>query len=155
MWLIIWGVLKDFDSFLLKYWKQVLILGFIGLFAYQMFSPVEFLFGLGTVPSEKAKYVAAEHNIAILQQQVKTIETANQGLSTSLTDQNDRIQGWGNLSKKIDDSTQQLIKEITKSQAQSKIDISSILNKPTPQTCEQSIDFLRSAITSGDISWKK
>lgn len=147
--------IRKWIGYLIANWKEVIIVVALVVFLYQMFSPVEFLFGLGTVPGEEKKLAAAQHTLVLTQEQVKTCEATNAGLAESLLDQNTRIKGWGDLSTKIDASTAKLVTEIAKSRQQSKTDVAHILAQPTPKTCTDALAFVRDAVKSGELTWKK
>lgn len=147
--------IRKWFGFLVTNWKQVVIGSFIALFAYVMFSPVQFLFGLGTVPAQKAKVVELSHQVALVQAQLDTCKATNTGLAGALTDQNNHIKGWADLSAKLDASTTTLIQEISKSRTQSKSDVQRILSAPTPKTCQDALTFMTDAVKSGELSWKK
>lgn len=146
---------RKWFGFLLANWKEVIVALVACVFLYQMFSPVEFLFGLGTVPSERRKFADAQHTIVLTQAQLATCQATNTGLASAITDQNNHIKGWGELSQKLDASTAKLVVEISKSRAQSKTDVAHILSQPTPKTCTDALQLVRDAVKSGELQWKK
>lgn len=146
------GNISKWFGFITTHWKEVLVGAILTLFAYVMFSPWQFLFGLDTVPSLNKKIDAVQHALDIKQEQLNTCVESNEKLAAGIDDQNSHIKGWGDLSKKIDKSTQELKTKIDKSRQQSKKDVQSILDEPTPQDCAAAIDYLRKS--RGDLTWK-
>lgn len=145
--------IRKWVGWLVANWKQVLAAAIIGLFLYQALSPVQFLFGLETVPAQKAKVEKLKAELALKEQELATAMAANEGLANAIKEQNDKLTGWSDLSKKLDQSTEALVTEIRQSRRETNNKVDKILKGKTPQTCQEALQYLRDSIVSGELRW--
>ena len=131
-------------GFMLRYWKQTIIIGLIVTVLYQNFSPTRYLLWVDTIPYLR-------NQVTELEEQNAEMLAANELMVLRINKTNQTIISW----KKKTDILQQRLEilgaSIITHQDEVAIDVAEILAEPAPQTCEASIGYLLDAV--GDLEW--
>lgn len=143
------SAIRSAGQFFIKHWKATLIVVVALFIFHQNFMETELLkwAGIRTVPG-------LEHDIAKLQQKLDACEISREVLKNKITDVNNQVDQWANLSHQLQNQHTQLVTKLQDMQKKSDAAVQNILNGPTPETCEAAIEFLKEA-ASGDLKWKK
>jgi len=148
-WLKIVGMVsginvKKMMGFVVKYWRECLIVLLGATFWYQNYADVRFIFGMQTIPALEAELADSQENL-------RFCGKSNARLSDSIDKNNARIEEYEQLTKDLEASIIVLGNELTKEREQTDRDVEVILKDPTPQTCEKAIDYLRDG--TKDLKW--
>ena len=127
-----------------KYWKEIAIVGIIGLAAYQNFSETRFLLWIETIPSLENRLEQAEANI-------ETCRAGNVALEDSINKRNTEIAQWKEVSEKNAATIAALEGDLASARQATNTTVANVLKDPTPKTCEAAIKYLREG--AGDIKW--
>ena len=133
---------KNFAQFVIKYWKQLAVISMFLIIVYQNFMTFEALkwIGLRTIPGIEQQH---SQQVFVLTQQLDACERGRQLLKSEIQDTNNRIQAWSEKTQQLQQQRDQLTDKLAKLQKQSDQTVQQILTQPTPQTCEQAIEYLK------------
>lgn len=136
-------------EFMLKYWKELAVIGMLLIIIYQNFANTELLriIGLRTIPGLREEIVE-------IQQNLDTCRDNKVKLQAAIEEQNRSIEQWEQVSTVLAERNQQLDTKIKNMKQKSQQNVTRILNEPTPQTCSDSINLLRNA-AQGELKWPK
>jgi len=137
---------KKIIPFLIENWKILMLVGMIGIIAYQNLSGTRFLFGAETIPSLERRLVEARVII-------DTCKAGNDALSASIDKRNNEIQEWKNISNALENNIISLQDNLVIERTKTNIKVKSILTGKTPQSCKSAINYLREA--RGVLKWEK
>ena len=124
---------------ILAHWKEILVVGMLATIIYQNTFETRYVLWVNTIPFLELKVVELEKAVDI-------VEAANHKLSATIDKRNDQIAEWKKTSEVLEKKHAaqaiqlKLLREMTNN------DVAQILDGPTPQTCEASIDYLRDGI---------
>lgn len=138
-------------TFVIEHWRGILLSLLIGLMMYQNFSAKQFLFGLDTIPSLQAENEALKAQVAVAATQLQVCADGNKTLTDAIDAQNKALQDLGGLTAKMDSEFKKLNETVNKIRKDTNKTVKDILDAPTPQTCEEAMQFLRDGV--GDIKW--
>lgn len=130
-------------DFVSKHWKVLLVALMLGTIAYQNFSSRRFVFFIETIPYLESRVATDEAQIKKLQADVVEAATANATLTRTIQDDNATVKQWMTISDSLQKQTDALVGTLKQMNAENNKTVTSILNSKTPQTCEESIQFLR------------
>jgi len=148
-WLKIVGMasginVKKMLGFVVKYWRECLIVLLGATFWYQNFSDVRFLFGAQTIPVLEAELANSQKNL-------RHCGESNDRLSDAIDKNNTRIDEYAQLTEDLEASLIILGNELTVERERTATEVEVILKDPTPKTCEKAIDYLRDG--TKDLKW--
>ena len=138
------GYAKNAIAFLLKYWKEVVLGLMIGTIAYENLSHTRFFLWADTIP-----YLADQNKI--LTANLKVAVDANKNLTESIGGLNSVVGDWKSKSDELQKQNLQLQGKLDGMKMANDKIVQSILNAPTPKTCDDSITFLRN--TKKELIW--
>lgn len=121
-------------------WKEVALIALVATVIYQNMLDKRF-FLPETIP----------HLESIIEERDQAIEiatTANQELQKDIADINEQVQQWREVSDRLTNDNQLLLSNIENLQEITRSQVKSILNAPTPQSCEAAINYLRDVLPS-------
>lgn len=137
MWpLMILNGLKSAGTFLLTYWKEVVICLMVAVIVYDNFATKRYFFGADTIPYLKADNV-------LLTNELKVAANANKNLTNDITGLNSVVGDWEAKSKDLVAQNAALQTKLNSMSVVNKKKVQTILAAPTPKDCESSIQFLR------------
>lgn len=133
---------KNIAGFVLKYWKQLAVVAMFSIIVYQNFMTFEALkwIGLRTIPGVEQQF---NEQVVVLTQQLDACERGRVLLKKEIEDTNNRIQLWSDKSQLLENQRDKLSEQLAQLKQQSDQTVQQILTQPTPQTCEQAIDYLK------------
>lgn len=135
--------LSTLEKFIVAHWKEVLVALLIGMLAYQNFSSHRFVFFIQTIPYLEQKLTADEAEIKQLKDDLHIAADANAKLTTTIQQETSTVEQWKAVSDKLQKQNDALQGKLTLMRTDNNKKVQSILNAKTPQTCEESIQFLR------------
>lgn len=145
MWpLMLLGYAKNVIAFVLKYWKEVVLGLMIGTIAYQNLSHTRYVLWADTIP-----YLVDQNKQLTVD--LKTAVDANKTLTSSIGGLNSVVNDWKTKSDQLQKENDQLQGKLDGMKMANDKIVKSILNAPTPKTCDDSIAFLRS--TKQQLTW--
>lgn len=139
-------------EFVVKYWKQILVIGMIVTILHQNFMQFEMLkwAGVRTIPGITQEY---EQKLQVATEQLEECEAGRIELKSSIDTLNTQIDKWANVSSQLQTQHDELVLELTKMRKKSEQIVQDILSGPTPESCEAAMKYLRDS--AGDLKWKK
>lgn len=142
--------IKGIFEFILTYWKQIAIIGMVGTIFYQNFMAFEALrlVGIRTIPGIIQEY---KEELDVIKDQLNECEISRTTLKHAIDERNAEIEQWAITSKNLQREHDQLVKQITIMRQKSRDSVNKVLQEPTPQDCESSIQYLRDA--AGELQW--
>lgn len=138
-----WTYVTIAFQFVVKHWKFFSIAALVGLIVYQNEVTTRFLFGLETIPHMRQVVAEKDKSIVQLKADLKTAVEGNKQLTTSIAQLNTTVGEWKKTSDDLKKKNAELQKRLTQMRKDNDKKVQDILNQKTPQTCEESIDFLR------------
>ena len=138
------GIILSALKPLQQYWKELAVIGMIGLLLYQNFAEERFLFFLETIPSLEIRLDIATSNF-------ETCKTGNEVLTDSINQRNDEISQWKSLSDTLEERNEELSGIIEDNQQVTEEAVQEILSVPAPTTCKGAIDLLRNS--TEELAW--
>lgn len=132
---------NPFLLFVTTYWKQIIILLFLGFTVYQYF---------------RIDYLQIEKQV--LEGEIKLLNERHAGLSTQFAQcqqnydlLNNAILNLSKRTAELQTSVNELSPVINQIRSDTDDIVADILGKPDPQTCEESLDFLRDNVV---VPWR-
>ena len=147
------GLFSNALGFIVDHWKEVLIASVLGLMAYQNFSHTRFLFWMNTIPYLVDENAKVKKDLDTQTKNLDICVKGNKTLQDSINTTNAEVDKWKGVSKGLEDDQAKLKTDLENMRKGTNTKVDTIEAQPTPQTCEDSIDFLRKNM--GDLSWKK
>lgn len=149
----IMGFLTNAAGFVVKYWRQIAVIGMVVAIFHQNFMEWEALkwVGVRTIPGIEQEY---KEEINVLTEQLATCEASRTELKQQIESVNSQIDQWANVSGQLQQQHDALVQELTDMKKQSQQAVQDILAGPTPETCEAAIQFLKEA-AQGDLKWQE
>ena len=120
-------------------WKEMLIAALFAIIFYQNTFETRAFFWADTIPYLQS---VVEEQAAKLE----NIIDANAVLTEAINDSNSQIQAWKDVSDALETKNILLAAEVDNLREISKTRIRSILDAPTPQSCEAALVFLRDMV---------
>ena len=138
--------LGTFFGTIVKNWKIVLFGCLIAFIFYQNYMTFEVLrpFGIRTIPG-------ITQEIDKTKNELNVCEVSRTSLKEAIDSTNDQINHWVRLSTSLQKQHDKLSEELVRLKKKSEEDVNAILNEPHPKTCEAAIQYLRDAVTTGDL----
>ena len=138
-WQKIVGLAGQAAGFIIKHWRECLIVALLAGAWYQNTQETRWVFFVDTIPYYKVQYEEAMKALDI------AVE-ANENLSAAIETTNKQVQEWKEVSIKLEQDNAALSGEL-KGLRQTTLDqVQDILKGPTPVGCEAAIDYLRDGI---------
>lgn len=127
-----------------KYWKEMIVVGMALMLWYQNFSETRFLLWIETIPSLEARLETREAAF-------KQCKEGNDKLSAAIDERNRQIEAWRDITEQHEKDIKELEKQLAEERERANARVKDILDDPTPQTCEEAIQYLRDGVE--DIKW--
>lgn len=149
----IMGMLSGAAGFVLKYWKQIIVLGMAATIFHQNFMEWEALkwVGVRTIPGITQEY---QYQIGVLEEQLQECELSRAELKGQIESVNEQIDQWANVSQQQQQQFDDLTKQLEDMRKQSSQEVEAILAGPTPESCAGAIQLLRDS-AQGDLKWRE
>jgi hypothetical protein len=141
----------QYAGYFLKYWKEIIIVILIGFILYQNNMETRILFTIDTIPYYQKQLQLSTDEVDQTTLALESCATGNQALSQAIRIQNDEIIKWKTTTTELEEQRNDLITKISNVHSQVAIDVQDILNTPTPKSCKDAVDYLRTGV--GDLKW--
>jgi hypothetical protein len=135
-------------EFVLKYWKQCIVLGMAFVIYNQNFMEWQVLkwFGVQTVP-------ALEKQLKLVTEEIDQCQVDKRLLKSQIELVNAQVDKWAEVSGQVQTQHNQLVLELAKLKQETEQTVQQILSEPTPQSCEEAIQYLKDASIRGELKW--
>lgn len=130
---------KAIFGFILTYWKELMVVSMLAIIIYQNTFETRWVFFVNTIPyleNQLEEYVIA----------VDKAEKANLLLTNTIKKRNDQIAQWKEKSVELEKKNAELTGQLELLRSMTVAEVDQILSDPTPESCEASIDYLRTGI---------
>lgn len=134
--------------FVIQNWKPILIGGMAATIFYQNFMDTEWLkwVGVRTIPG-------IERELLVKVEQLEACEESRELLKSEIESVNSQVDKWASVSKKLQSSHDELVKELSEMRQKSQQAVQDILDGETPENCEAAMEYLKDA-AQGDLKWQ-
>lgn len=136
---------KKIAAFVMKNWRECLVVGLAFTIWYQNFNETRFLFGAETIPSLEMRLAGATDALDIC-------KAGNDTLAEAIDERNTEVERWKEISDGLEQDIANLQTTIGGMRIETKAEVEVILEDKTPESCKASIDYLRDG--RGELRWK-
>ena len=142
--LFLGGAIPNLLEFVMKYWKQMIVISMVAFIYYQNNFETRRLFGVDTIPYYQQELQNAKDDAEHHKQQTEQLIQRFKDVSAEVME-------WKKKSETLEQEYKELAGKLIDMRQANQAEVTTILQDATPESCEAAIEYLRQG--REDLQW--